>query len=383
MAFVLPGAHPVSGPNRFASVNEPIFQALNQRLEQNRAKEEQIRQGTILQSVINEIAQKGDESNLTNILGSFAKGQTQGLSPTYAQQYLESAPKFMQEKTRQDILKQKASKPSPQSDPNAQKWAYEQIGKSEGLPALQYSITELRNVTKEYPELIGPRIGKVPAWLSQDQANTIRNKVSALGLQIINTHKSLFPRGITQGEFLNLEKKLPNAQLSPNAMNAVLDVYQRLADIADRKQKALYEATQGGTIYPASLPFEAKRKFEELDNEAYQLAHKANELISGKAGEEKIPQQQISEGAGLPGTPEELGRSQQEKPQVQVKELSTGRIVSMPIEEAQSYLGHPDFSVLENEKDVAPKYPSEDEAWLESEEGLRARDKARAFMRKR
>ena len=89
----------------WAQALSPIAQTAMQHLQEQRSRQQNISEGSILNKVIgNVLQQKGENASALDFMGALTQAQQQGVSPQNVNAYLEATPKFMQEQTRSTQL---------------------------------------------------------------------------------------------------------------------------------------------------------------------------------------------------------------------------------------------------------------------------------------
>jgi hypothetical protein len=179
--------------------------------------------------------------------------QTQGLDPSIAN--LDPA-------LQKEIVKNKMG--TGKINPEVQKWAYKELEKKPAIQSLNNSIKELRRLNES--GVTGPLSGNVPAWLANSESDAIRKAIDTEAIQILNVHKSMFPRGLTQGEFNTLSKKLVSSKNTQQANDAILNTYERLGKLQEQKLQAVQDATEKYGFDPM-LPFIVSGIQKEFDDQ--------------------------------------------------------------------------------------------------------------------
>lgn len=183
-------------------------------------------------------------------------------------------------------------------DPAAQKWAYAQLDKQPAVKALKSSIGELKKLNES--DVTGPGVGRIPSIFANAQEDAIRKAIDTNAIQLLNVHKSMFPRGITGGEFANLEKKLVSSKNTKIANAAILDSYEKLADLQDKKIQAVEEATKKYGFDPM-LPFIVSGIQKQFDDEEERINRDLYKSVMGKeSSEDKSDIEQTDESVKKP-----------------------------------------------------------------------------------
>lgn len=181
---------------------------------------------------------------------------------------------------RREALEKKSSGGEQEKPINAaaQKWAYEQIQKKDAILPLKAAIGELKEMNST--GVTGPVAGRTPTWISKSlgkgKEDAVRAAIDANAIQLLNVHRNMFPRGLTQGEFKTLSDKLVSSKNTQEANALILNAYERLADLQEKKINAVEEAV-GKFGYDPNLPFltqEIQKQFDEeesrINRELYQ-----------------------------------------------------------------------------------------------------------------
>lgn len=349
---VFQGLNPVSRSMKWSDAFNPLSQAaghaIGQNVAKNRQDQENIAQGSFLQNVIQEISEKGESATMEDIIRAIATGQQQGLSPASGKNlmdiYSKQIPARAELTSKERIAQGKAQGKMQAPNAASQKWAYEQIDKGNALKQLKGSLNELERLNNL--GFTGPVSGRIPSWAASAEADAARKKMVAEGTQILNVHKSMFPRGLTQGEFKDLGQKITNPSNTKEANQAIIDAYRRQAEIQEKKLGAVKQAVDEYGFDPM-LPYIVEKLQEKFNDEEEQVNRELYQNVTGKPPMETG----MGEGAGQPGEPEVLGRSQSEKPQnafVKVRHKASGEIADVPREE---FYEHPEFEVVGDDTD--------------------------------
>lgn len=185
-------------------------------------------------------------------------------------------------KQKEIQAKQAKGSQSNAMNPEAQKWAYKELEKKGPIQALQTSLDELERLNES--GVTGPVKGRAPSWLANTEEDAIRKAIDANAIQILNVHKSMFPRGLTQGEFNTLSKKLVSSSNTQLANQQIIQAYRRLAGLQQKKLDAVEQATRQFGFDPM-LPFIVsgiQKEFEE--EEARENRELYNQVVGGKKG---------------------------------------------------------------------------------------------------
>lgn len=103
--------------------------------------------------------------------------------------------------------------------------------RNQALQSLQGTITEI----KAMAEGDVPGIGLLGSWDPRPEAQHNRGKMQTLGSDLLSFYKTLFPRGITQQEFIRLEKDyIPKPG---EATSKMLGKLEGFANLIERKLK--------------------------------------------------------------------------------------------------------------------------------------------------
>lgn len=180
------------------------------------------------------------------------------------------------------------------ANPEVQKWAYKELEKKAPIQALTNSISELRKLNKL--GATGPYSGRVPSGLANAESDAIRKAIDANAIQILNVHKSMFPRGLTQGEFKTLSEKLVSSKNTQEANDAILDAYDKLAKLQQSKIQAVEQATKEYGFDPM-LPFIVSGIQKEFDEEEERENQNLYQKVVGnnkdKSGKKKMSIKEI------------------------------------------------------------------------------------------
>lgn len=183
---------------------------------------------------------------------------------------------------QKNLINQKSST-SP-VNPEAQKWAYKEIEKAPALKALTTSIASLRDLNEK--GVTGPAAGRVPSFLADKEEDAIRKAIDTEAIQLLNTHKSMFPRGLTQGEFKVLSEKLVGSKNNKEANVAILDTYEKLAGLQQKKLDAVQQAVNQYGFDPM-LPFIVSGIQKQFDDQEEQANRELFQMVTGKKPKEE------------------------------------------------------------------------------------------------
>jgi hypothetical protein len=197
-------------------------------------------------------------------------------------------------------------------NPEAQKWAYKELEKKAPIQALKSSIAELRR--KNEAGVTGPVAGTIPSIFASKEADAIRKGIDIDAVQLLNVHKSMFPRGLTQGEFKDLGAKVVSSKNTQVANKVILDSYERLADLQEAKLNAVQQAVQQYGFDPM-LPFMISGIQKQFDDQEEQENRKLYEQVMGKKPKE--------------------GKSN-ETSSIKLRLKQTGQIAEVPVDKFES-----------------------------------------------
>jgi len=149
------------------------------------------------------------------------------------------------------------------------------IEKTQTLQSMKGTIDEL----KAMAEGDVPGIGRLGQWAQSSEALYNRGRLQTLGSDLLSFYKTLFPRGITQQEFIRLEKDyIPKPGDATSKMLGKLDGFQNLIE---RKLKDLgseeVEENKGKARFDSSNP-EHKAKATQL-HKTYKNKEKVREIL--------------------------------------------------------------------------------------------------------
>lgn len=242
-------------------------------------------------SAIDEILQQANDSQDPGVIDDVMRQVISRVSPErqgVALQILQNKQKNILE-NKKLMAKQQEKAVSSSLNPEAQKWAYKELEKKAPIQALNNSLQELRRLNKS--GVTGPIGGRTPSFLADKEADALRKAIDANAIQILNVHKSMFPRGLTQGEFNTLGKKLVSSTNTQEANDAILNAYEKLADLQQKKLDAVQDATQKYGFDPM-LPFIVSGIQKQFDDEE-ELENK--NLYKMVVGETPKPESKKSE----------------------------------------------------------------------------------------
>lgn len=352
MVYVSEGLNPKSQELSISQTLSPIVQQARSNIKEKQAQQQQIQQNQILGQVLQGIAQKGENVSANDIFSMLAQGGQRGLSQQNQQQFIENYPKIGEHLRKQQETNKAQNAPQklPKSTDDFIKSAYiaEQNAKvAQTASKALRDIVNRKNVSK-------PGLGTLSPRLYDEATKKDLGEMQTYLPQLLYYHKGLFPRGITQGEYLALSKKLPSAGQSYEEQVGSLDAFDRLTALATEKADKIRKAIKrnGGTV-PAYLEFD----LEDIDKEAEQewdRVLKSQGIPREQTAQNPNQMDQIQgEGAGMPGTPEVLGRSQGEKPQYDqntqflVREKATGQMIPVPKQYFDEARNDPDYEVVD------------------------------------
>lgn len=107
------------------------------------------------------------------------------------------------------------------------------LEKENTLQSLKGTVAQLR----EMADSDVPGIGRFGQLSQSSEALYNRSKLQTLGSDLLSFYKTLFPRGITQQEFIRLEKDyIPKPGDATSTMKGKLDAFD---DLIDRKLKEI------------------------------------------------------------------------------------------------------------------------------------------------
>jgi hypothetical protein len=217
------------------------------------------------------------------------KRKQAGQQRAATEQYYESEgmPKSLagtSEDIQKEAIKAKGKGSATKMNPEVQKWAYKELEKKAPIQALNNSLAELKRLNKS--GVTGPVSGITPAWLANKEADAIRKAIDANAIQILNVHKSMFPRGLTQGEFNTLGKKLVSSSNSQSANDAIINAYERLAKLQESKVNAVEQAVQQYGFDPM-LPFMVSGIQKQFDEQEAEENRKLYQQVMGKSSPDK------------------------------------------------------------------------------------------------
>lgn len=229
------------------------------------------RENSELEDILSQIRNQESPQNLESILQRFsperqniAKNamQKQGQQRAYQAQGLDPSIANLDPAIQKEIIKNKMG--TGKINPEVQKWAYKELEKKPAIQSLNNSIKELRRLNES--GVTGPISGNVPSWLANSESDAIRKAIDTEAIQILNVHKSMFPRGLTQGEFNTLSKKLVSSKNTQQANDAILNTYERLGKLQEQKLQAVQDATEKYGFDPM-LPFIVSGIQKEFDDQ--------------------------------------------------------------------------------------------------------------------
>lgn len=177
------------------------------------------------------------------------------------------------------------------ANPEVQKWAYKELEKKAAVQALNSSIEELRNKNKA--GVTGPVAGRTPTIFANAEADALRKGIDIDAVQLLNVHKSMFPRGLTQGEFKDLSKKVVSSKNTQQANDVILDSYSRLAKLQEDKLNAVEQAVQKYGFDPM-LPFIVSGIQKQFDDQEEQENKRFYQQLMGGSPKEKESEEQSS-----------------------------------------------------------------------------------------
>lgn len=297
MAIFSQGASPAHQATPWGQALDPIAQALSGRIQQNRAQQANIQQGSFLQNIIQDIASKGDEFNMNDVLQAIAKQQQRGYRP-------EQGPDLPGLYGRQFAEREKASeRRALQEERLADKRRIEQEKKEEALApyrsALGYLKEQRKLVDSGYlgPKLAGPgKTSRKDLWASPEGVKA-RSEYERLGKALISMASNIPIRN--RQEFETLAHGLIDPTLSREEIEGALNGMEK--------------------------------------------------IIKGQLKERGYSEE--GEGGGIPGSPEVLGRSQSEKTKFtkprNVRKKSTNQTVPVEAKDLAAFVDNPDYEILE------------------------------------
>jgi|SRR5690349_6558025 hypothetical protein len=132
------------------------------------------------------------------------------------------------------------------------------IEKEQAFHSMQGTIDQLKSMAEE--DVAG--IGLFGQWDPRPEAQQNRGKFQTLGSDLLSFYKSLFPRGITQQEFIRLERDyIPKPGEATSKMIGKLEGFQNLIK---RKLQELGEESPSGKVkFDVSNP-QHKAKRDQL-----------------------------------------------------------------------------------------------------------------------
>jgi len=181
------------------------------------------------------------------------------------------------------IVKNNASQDGNKIDKKSQDWAYKQLDKKPALQALNNSLSELKRLNAH--DVTGPIAGNVPSSLANKEEDAIRKAIDANAIQILNVHKSMFPRGLTQGEFKTLSQKLVSSTNTKEANDQIINAYEKLAKMQTAKLNMVEEAVNKYGFDPM-LPFIVSGIEKEFESKEIEENRALYRLITGEEPEE-------------------------------------------------------------------------------------------------
>lgn len=379
MVYVSQGLNPKSREMSWSQTLSPLVQQVQARAQQNRQREQNIAQGTVLDSIFSGLKKKGENLSAFDVLQGLAQAQQQGVDPGLIQQYAKAIPDLMQQQTAASKVRgdqmsaQNAPQKLPKSTEEFVKNAYTQEQQSKQAAAASKQlrdIVERKNVSKFGTGTLSSR-----AYDEQTQKDI--GAFNTVLPQLIYFHKGMFPRGITQGEYLALSKKLPQVGQTYEEQIGALDEFDKLTNLASQKADAIRRSIeQTGAIQPY-LEFFLNDIDKQAEQEWGNILNKYG-VSREQSSESQMPQGQ-GEGGGIPGSPEVLGRSQSEKPQHDskkeflVRNRKSGETTPVPKEFYEEAKSDPDYEILEPEMKSSAK-----RAFGETEEEYEDRQKWKA-----
>lgn len=321
-----------------AGLGQPVGAYLGQQ----REKSQNIQQGTLLENALQQLA-KNPNATTADVLKTFAGLQSQGVSPETVGKYMGAYPGIESANARS------AGQNKQTLNPQVQKWAYEQLGKKDSVASLTSALNRLEEINAK--NVTGPIAGRLPSLLSESEANALRAEMDTTAIQLLNLHKNMFPRGLTQGEFNNLSQKVVSSKQKPEANQAIISGYRGLANLQEQKVSAVEQAVSKFGFDPM-LPFMVSGIQKEFDDEEMRVNQEMYKQATGKEPElaaQAAPQ--ATESISLTeSTPKTSERQQGEKPPetIRLKMKSTGKI-SKPIPRASYEALTPEQKMLYEE----------------------------------
>lgn len=334
MAIFSQGPNPANRQPTWGSVLSPLAEAAGSYGRQHREEQQNIAQNTELANVLGKL---GPEASFYDVMKHLSESK---LQPKRQQQFVENYLRNQESQVKQKQAEAAQAKPNAQ----AQKWAYSQLDKQSGIDQLQSAINRLRQINQE--RVTGPVVGNIPESIrgvfANAQEEAMRREIPVAGLQLLNVHKAMFPRGLTDREFKNLSEKIVNPSNTPEVNDAILNNYEALAQVQQAKIDKLKEAISEHGFSP-ELPLlmgNIDKEFEEIGNQVSRSLY--DDVMFKNSSPPKFPNMGKGKGesGGLPGAPEELGRTQQ----VKVRHKKSGKTVEIPREE---FHPHPDYELLD------------------------------------
>jgi hypothetical protein len=376
MTFVSQGANPASRSTSWADALSPLAQAAGKYAGQHRNKQNEIAQSKILEEILKSAhtpSSPGMPVDPYQVIQALAGGNSQGLPQSMTHPHQQAAYKQLeqqqavqnraaeQQQGHQNKLEEIAASIASHGKPNveAQKWAYGELQKEKLLDKADDAVAKIVELSKK--NVTGPnaglsdRLAGLYPKIAKDKA--IRDEIDALSLSVIGTHANLFKTGsFTDREFNFIKDKVLSSKMTPESLREVGKQYQDMNALARKYIDATKEAVRQYGFIP-ELPFIAdqisKSYGEKADEITARLAKAtgADKEIAKERKESPAATQKLGgEGAGIPGSPEVLGRSQGEKPQfkkgtthLRLKHKNRGE-ATVPVEE---YRPHPDVEVVE------------------------------------
>ncbi len=330
MAIFSQGANPAARSTPWDQALDPIAQALGTHLQQNRAQQQNIQQGSFLQNVIREIAQKGDEANMNDVLQSIAKQQQAGYNPQQGPNVPELYRGQFQERERG---RERSAFEESKREERRQKESAKAEEKLEPYRRGLETISIMRGILDK--KVLGPKLGGL------GQEPRLKESLSKEGQRL-------------RGEYARLGKSLISLS----------------SDIPIRN-RAEFEEYAHGLTDPSINEEEIRGTLDALE-----------EFFRGRAGIEESPreayQTEALNEAGIPGNPEVLGRSQSVKP-FRARNRKTGEIhENIPGELRAEAQQDPEYEILDSENNLSP----DRDEWDESEVGRRNRERYQETQRK-